>query len=105
MEGIAALKKEIECLQAENLQLREENESLRRSVLQMTATGQLREKAKEAIQRKKAERIKAYQLKMREILSESQDITTKEMIRRLQINNKTFYNLQLDEFFSDGAGI
>lgn len=106
IENIDVLKlfKEIEELRKENLKLKNENEKLKET-LKKNNTIAINEKAKEAIQRKKTEKIKIYKRKIAEIIKERKDVNTKELINILEINNKTFYNLKLNEFFNNGEGI
>ncbi|AGK96855.1 hypothetical protein [Clostridium pasteurianum] len=98
-----SLIKQIEELKKENEKLKKENEKLMEGLKKNSVDFNI--KAKEAIQRKKKEKIKVYKKKIAEILREKQDIKTKELISMLEINNKTFYNLKLNVFFNDGAGI
>lgn len=98
-----SLIKQIEELKKENEKLKKENEKLIKSLENNAVDFNI--KAKEAIQRKKEEKIERYKKKISEIVKERKDINTKELINVLEINNKTFYNLKLNDFFNDGAGI
>lgn len=106
---INELIKEIDVLKEENLHLKCEIQNL--EILIENQNSDMKLKAKAAIQRKKEARILAYKKKIIEIIEENKKITTKELIERLGINNKTFYNLKLNEFFNnrhyfhDGDGI
>ena len=44
-------------------------------------------------------RITTYQEQIKKIVSQKGKIKTKELIKLLEINNKTFYNLKLNEFY------
>jgi len=56
------------------------------------------EKALKKKKENKEQRVKEYQEKIKKILKENKEIKTKEVIEKLGINNKTFYNLKLNEF-------
>jgi hypothetical protein len=55
-------------------------------------------KAREQKQINKDRRIKTYQQKINKIIKNNNKIKTKELIEKLEINNKTFYNLKLEKY-------
>lgn len=100
----------MEALERENLLLKTENQQLKRALLKQGPGFTIYARAQTAIQKKKQEKIAMYKQKIEEIVKENPQITTKDLLKKLNINNKTFYNLKLHEyfrniFFDNGEGI
>lgn len=107
---VQKLLAKIEALKQENLLLKAENQQLKTELMQKGPGFTIYARAQSAIQRKKQEKIEMYKQQIDKIVQENREITTKELLKRLDINNKTFYNLKLNEyfqnmFFDDGEGI
>lgn len=108
--NIKELVAAIEELAQENERLKLENEQLKAELSQNGFGFSMYARAQAAIQKKKQERIEMYKRQIDRLIKDNPDITTKELISGLDINNKTFYNLKLHEyfqnrFFGEGEGI
>lgn len=77
----------------------EERELSQKLKNEANSNSQALEKARETKKNIQEKKIEDYKVKISEILGIQRKVTTKELLKELNINNKTFYNLKLNEFY------